>query len=129
MQQLRNRVLELAQSEYAAELCRSWPEAYPNYITMKHPVNHKWFGVVMDVPGHSLDMPELSRLDILNVKADPLLIVNLVHQEGFHPAWHMNKEHWITLRLDGSVPFDQIAALLDMSYGLIAPRRKSEKSQ
>ena len=52
---------------------------------------------------------------ILNVKCDPMLAGALRAQEGFHPAYHMNKEKWLTIRLDGSVPDAEIEKLIDLS--------------
>ena len=37
-------------------------------------------------------------VDILNVKSDPMLIGSYRTQEGFLPAYHMNKENWIAVR-------------------------------
>lgn len=65
-------------------------------------------------------------LDILNLKCDPLLIGSLRTAPGFFPAYHMNKESWITLALDGSVPEDQIKALLDMSYELTKDKKRGK---
>lgn len=52
------------------------------------------------------------------VKCDPRLVGTLRCQEGFHEAYHMNKEKWISIRLDGSVPESQIKTLLALSYDL-----------
>ena len=38
---------------------------------------------------------------------------------GVHPGYHMNKKHWITVDLDGSVPDGEIAQLIDQSYALV----------
>ena len=38
------------------------------------------------------------------------------------PAYHMNKTHWITLRLEGDVPGDVVQMLIEMSYRLTATR-------
>ena len=57
-------------------------------------------------------------IDILNVKSDPLLIGSLRSKQGYFPAYHMNKEKWVSIALDGSVPDDEIKNLLDMSYKL-----------
>ena len=35
-------------------------------------------------------------VDILNVKCDPILSGSLRMQPGFFPAYHMNKEKWIS---------------------------------
>ena len=56
--------------------------------------------------------------DILNVKCDPLAREILVGEGTALPAYHMNKEKWITLLLDGSVPAETIFPLIDESYEL-----------
>ena len=35
------------------------------------------------------------------------------------PGYHMDKRHWNTIRLDGSVPSAEVAALVDHSYELV----------
>ena len=57
-------------------------------------------------------------VDILNLKSDPILIGSLRLKEGFFPAYHMNKEKWITIFLDGTVSKNEICDLLDLSYDL-----------
>ena len=43
-------------------------------------------------------------------------------ENGILPAYHMNKEHWITILLDGTVPEQKICDLIDISFDLT--RRK-----
>ena len=71
--------------------------------------------------GVSTDSSFLEMLDILNLKCDPVLIASLRGTPGLLPAYHMNKEHWITAVLDGSAPDAQIQTLLAMSYDMTAP--------
>lgn len=40
------------------------------------------------------------------------------------PAYHMNKEHWITVRLDGSLPEGFAQTLIEQSYLLTGPKKK-----
>lgn len=47
---------------------------------------------------------------------DPLLTGSLVHENGFYPAYHMNKNSWITIALDGKADEEKIKWLLDMSF-------------
>lgn len=35
------------------------------------------------------------------------------------PGYHLNKRHWNTVTLDGSVPADELRLMLDNSYGLV----------
>ena len=39
--------------------------------------------------------------------------------EAVQPGYHMNKKHWNTVALDGSIPSDEVAAMIDMSYDLV----------
>jgi predicted DNA-binding protein (MmcQ/YjbR family) len=44
--------------------------------------------------------------------------------EAIVPGYHLNKRHWITVTLDGSLPRTQIEELIEDSYDLVAPRPK-----
>lgn len=99
---------------------------YPNYEVFRHRGSRKWFALIMEIRSAKLGLPGEGMLDILNLKCDPLLIGSLRTAPGFFPAYHMNKESWITLALDGSVPEDQIKALLDMSYELTKDKKRGK---
>ena len=57
-------------------------------------------------------------LDVLNAKCDPLLIGSLRLKPDFFPAHHMNKDKWISIAMDGSVPAAEIKKLVELSYQL-----------
>ena len=64
------------------------------------------------------------------MKCDPLMTGSLLGREGFFPAYHMNKDKWLSVALDGSADDEQIKMLLDMSFELTAvtiQRRHKEK--
>jgi predicted DNA-binding protein (MmcQ/YjbR family) len=70
----------------------------------------------------------------INLKCDPDLAM---HLRGFYnvvqPGYHMNKKHWNTIILDGSIPDDEIFTMISESYDLVvkglkkADRKKLEK--
>ena len=97
-------------------------ESYPDAAVFRHEVNKKWYAIVMHISYRKLGIDSDEMLDILDVKCDPQLLGSLLQKEGCHPAYHMNKSHWLTVRLDGTVPFDEIIGLLEMSYDLIKPK-------
>lgn len=56
----------------------------------------------------------------INLKADPLDAVILRKQySAVEPGYHMNKTHWITVTLNGSIPDAEIQQLIDESYRLV----------
>lgn len=85
---------------------------------LRHAENKKWYAVILEVPAQKLGLAGNRIIDILNVKSDPFLIGSLRSKQGYFPAYHMNKEKWLSIALDGSVPDDEINNLLDMSYKL-----------
>jgi predicted DNA-binding protein (MmcQ/YjbR family) len=56
----------------------------------------------------------------MNLKCDPDLAMHLREvYKAVRPGYHMNKRHWNTIILDGSIPDDEIFALIDDSYQLV----------
>ena len=82
----------------------------------RHTDNRKWFGIMMRIPYRTLGMNRDGETDIVNIKCDPVLMGSLRGTPGFRPAYHMNKDKWITILLDGSAGREKITALVDMSF-------------
>jgi predicted DNA-binding protein (MmcQ/YjbR family) len=56
----------------------------------------------------------------VNLKCDPDLAVELREQyPAVIPGYHMNKKHWNTVNLDGSIPDKEIFNWIDFSYDLV----------
>ena len=93
----------------------------------RHIDNRKWFGIAMVIPYRSVGINKPGDVDILNVKCDPIMMGSLRGKSGFCPAYHMNKDKWITILLDGSAGQEDIKALLAISYSMTAVklRRKN----
>lgn len=96
----------------------------PGFAVFRHKDNHKWFALIMDVSRSKLGLPGDEMLDIVNLKCDPVLAASLRGEPGIFPAYHMNKEHWITLALDGSVADETVTLLLEMSHNATASKSK-----
>ena len=57
----------------------------------------------------------------INLKCDPVLAIELRERHSsVIPGYHMNKKHWNTVLLDGSVPDKEVFSWIDHSYKLIA---------
>ena len=68
----------------------------------------------------------------VNLKADPedAWLQRQQYPSAVTPGYHMNKRHWNTVHLDGTVPDDELKLMIDESY-LLAARslRKYEKEE
>lgn len=56
----------------------------------------------------------------MNLKCEPnqaLMLRDFF--EAVIPGYHMNKQHWNTIKLDGSIPEGEIQRMIDHSYALV----------
>ena len=118
--------------DYIKDKYKSSPEypwkRYPSNAVFRHTDNRKWFALVMTVEMDKLGLHCPDTVDVVNLKIDDLFFRDMIIQdEGIMPAYHLNKMHWITVLLDGTVPDDRVYDLLDMSYLATASSKKKEK--
>lgn len=63
--------------------------------------------------------------EIVSLKCDPVRSGFLrTSFDEIVPGYHLNKEHWNTLFLDGALPRSLVAELVDHSYELVATSRR-----
>jgi len=114
--------------QYIAEQYNSDEEhpwlKFPEYCVFRHKNNQKWFALIMDVQKRKIGLSENEKINVLDVKCDPVMIGSLLNEKGFFPAYHMSKSSWITIALDGSVDDEKIKWLIDISYDLTASNKK-----
>ena len=110
--------------ESLREYCLSKPgveESLPfGPDTLVYKVNGKIFLLT------GLDEESLS----FNVKCDPALAIEL--RETYScvlPGYHMNKKHWNTILVDGSVADSQLKEWIDHSYKLVAKPGTTKKKK
>ncbi|MGH3239914.1 MAG: MmcQ/YjbR family DNA-binding protein [Spirillospora sp.] len=77
--------------------------------------------------GSSEDSPQGS----VSLKCDPDLAVDLRGRYAAITAgYHLNKRHWNTVVLDGSVPEEELLELIDHSYELVvASLTKAQRAE
>lgn len=66
----------------------------------------------------------------LSLKCEPELAVLLREKyEAITPGYHLNKRHWNTLRLDGSLPDEEVRELIDLCYRLVVGGLKGQSAK
>ena len=91
---------------------------YPSFLVFRHNGNRKLFAVIMDIPRKNLKLPGEGEISVVNLKCDTRLIGSFREELGIFPGWHMNKAHWLSVALDGTVEDEKIKFLVDLSYKL-----------
>ena len=109
----------------AIAACMQLPGVYedypfddPGWTCMRHTANKKIFAFIFERNGFVW----------INVKAEPLKAD--FWRDAFEavvPAYHMNKRHWISIILDGSMEDNDVQMLIEESYGLTAGKMKPQK--
>ena len=123
MNKIKEQILSYAEKTY-----KTIPDApfstAPTYLVLRNGDTRKWYALFMDVPRSRLGMTGDEHTDILNIKCDPILSGSLRMNKGFLPAYHMNRDNWLTILLDGTVDVKEIYPLLDMSYEMTRKKPK-----
>ncbi len=85
--------------------------------------------LVYKVGGKAFLLVGLGNEDLrFNVKCDPGKALEL--REEFScvlPGYHMNKKHWNTIVVDGSVSSKQLKEWIDWSYELVVRKKKTKR--
>ena len=64
----------------------------------------------------------------VSVKCEPDLAEGLrVTYPAIRPGYHLNKRHWVTVTLDGSVPDETVLELVEDSYDLVVAGLPAKK--
>lgn len=117
----RQEIFHWCRQQYGTEPDYPWKD---ENAVLRHADNRKWYGVVLKVDRRKLGMSDEGIADVLNVKCDPVLIGSLRMQEGFYPAYHMNKETWISVLLDQPERDETIKNLLALSYEITKSKER-----
>lgn len=66
----------------------------------------------------------------VNLKCDPEKAIRLREEyPSIRPGYHMNKKHWNTIDIDGSVPDNLVFQLTDHSYELVVKKMPKSKQK
>jgi predicted DNA-binding protein (MmcQ/YjbR family) len=102
------------------EFCLTLAGAYEDYpfdfetTAMRHRGNRRIFALFLEHGGRQL----------LNLKCEPLQA--MFWRDSFKsviPGYHMNKEHWNSVVLDGSVPLGIVKDMIADSHRLTMPKQ------
>lgn len=119
-------ILKWALDTYGSQPESLWAK-YPQDVVLRHESNKKWYAIIMTVKKSALGLDSEQEVDIIDVKCDTLQIDFLAQQQGFFHGYHMNKNHWLTILLDGSVALETVCSFIEHSFELTAPKIKAPK--
>jgi len=118
-----NRITNLIYEKYGDKPVFLWDDL-PDCGVFKNPDNNKWYGIIMYIERTKLNEPSKEKVEVINIKLDKDKIPTLIKQDGFYPAYHMNKKHWITITLDNTLKDALILDLINESHAYTVKKTK-----
>ena len=112
-----NLIIDYVKNKYNDELEYLW-ERFPNNAIWRNKDNNKWYGALLVIEKSKLGITEEGTVEIIDLLLEPERIDKLVDNQKYFEGYHMNKKHWITIKLDGSVDINEIYEFIDNSYNL-----------
>ena len=92
---------------------------------LRHSDTRKWYGIVMKVSRRKFGFDSDELIDVVNMKLPVEMFGSFGKEDGVHPAYHMNKLHWISVLLPDA-PDDVVKFLINVSFEATKNKRRKE---
>ena len=110
-------IVAYIKNKYRDELEFLWKKS-PKNAVVRRKSSKKWYALILTLSKRKLNLNSDEAVEIINLHNNPEEIEKLIDNKKYFPAYHMNKKHWCTICLDGTVELKEIYKLIDVSYEL-----------
>lgn len=91
--------------------------------TQEHPFGPTPLVIKVADKMFALIFEETGKVVRLNLKCDPIIAENLREQHDcVRPGFHMNKKHWNSIMIDGSLSASDVFDMIDHSYDMVVKK-------
>jgi len=111
------KVIKYVKEKYNDDLEYLWKK-FPNNAVWRNKENNKWYGALLIISESKLEIDSDKIVDIIDLRYQKESINKLIDNNRIFAGYHMNKDSWITIRLNGSMNIKEIYKLIDNSYNL-----------
>ncbi len=109
------KVIQFIQQQYAIQLEYLWAK-FPRNAIARRQDNNKWFAALLTVEKGKLGLQGEGIIEVLDLKMRPENKERLIDNNRYFPGYHMNKNHWFTVCLDGRLKDEEIMEKIADSY-------------
>ena len=110
-------IIDYVKNKYGDELEFLW-EKSPKNAVIRRESSNKWYAVILTISKRKLNLDSDEIIEVINLHNIAEEIKKLIDYKKYFPAYHMNKKHWCTICLDGTVELKEIYRMIDISYEL-----------
>lgn len=114
---ITRQIIDYMREAYGDELEFLWPK-FPDNAICRRQDTGKWYALIMTVSKDKLGIESQEKAEVIGLRLQPQLLAKLLDGKRYFPGYHMNKKHWYTMLLDGSVAAEEICRRIDESYKL-----------
>ncbi len=122
----KEKLFKFIEEEYAVNADFPFANEWSPSPVFRHQDNKKWFALGMFISRNKLGGNSDEKTWALNLKCDPILKNAFLEKKGFYPAYHMSKEHWISVVLDEADDED-VKFAISMSFDLTKAKYRKKK--
>ena len=110
-------IIDYINNKYGDKLEFLWKKS-PKNAVVRRKSTKKWYAVILTISKRKIGLNSYELVEIINLHNSQEEIEKLIDNKKYFPAYHMNKKHWCTICLDGTVELKEIYKLIDISYEL-----------
>ena len=111
------KIINYIKEKYNDELEFLW-EKLPNCAIWRNKQNNKWYGVILEISERKLGIQSDKIVEAIDLRYQEDKIENIIDNNKIFQGYHMNKNSWITVKLDETLKTSEIIKLIDNSYNL-----------
>lgn len=110
------KLIEYVSFTYGDNLEFLWDKS-PHNAIWRRKDNKKWYCAMLTTKAKSIGIESEEIVEIIDFRVQPESIPDLIDNKNYFLAYHMNKKHWLTIKLnDCTLPFENIINHIDTSY-------------
>lgn len=109
----REEVFNYIENKYKVKPDYPWKK-YSNFAALRHKDNGKWFGLMMDIIEDKLGINANQKINEVRKE----MIGSLRELDNVYPAYHMDKNNWVSIVLDYTKNLSEIEDLIKESFEL-----------
>lgn len=124
---IRERLEDYAKEKYKVE-AEQLPFNREDYAIFRHSDSGKWFACFIVKSRREFGLDGDGDAEVVSLKIrDPFFADMLMQQPGYLRGYPSKNWNWVSVVLDGTVPFDEICQWLDESYNATTTKEKNKK--
>lgn len=116
-QDFTREILQYSKDKYGDDPEYLWADL-PDAAIIRRKDSKKWYVLLMTILPKRLGLDGEEPIEIVDLRFDVEQLPKIVDGKRYFLGYHMNKKHWITILLDGSVPLAELLDYVDKSYDL-----------